>query len=143
MKKKRNHILPESGISKAFRIMKMFFIFSFVTLLNVSAGVFSENQKFDISVRNARLTEVFEQIEKKQPKFFRWHVAGDIPDAMYLAMMYRVACRFKRTKFLAFTKRYNLIRELPPEVFARERYFLGNTMRGMLGYLKTRDQGEG
>ena len=65
MKKKRNHILPESGISKAFRIMKMFFIFSFVTLLNVSAGVFSENQKFDISVRNARLTEVFEQIEKK------------------------------------------------------------------------------
>jgi len=57
---------------------------------------------------------VVEQIEKKQPKFFRWHVAGDIPDAMYLAMMYRVACRFKRTKFLAFTKRYNLVRELPP-----------------------------
>jgi glyoxylase-like metal-dependent hydrolase (beta-lactamase superfamily II) len=38
---------------------------------------------------------------------------------------------------------YRLIRELPDEVFARERYFLGNTMRGMLGYLKTRDQGEG
>ena len=34
---------------------------------------------------------------------------------------------------------YRLIRELPPAVFNRERYFLGNTMRGMLGYLKTRD----
>jgi glyoxylase-like metal-dependent hydrolase (beta-lactamase superfamily II) len=32
---------------------------------------------------------------------------------------------------------YRLIRDLPPEVFARERYFLGNTMRGMKGYLNT------
>ena len=32
---------------------------------------------------------------------------------------------------------YRLIHELAPDVFARERYFLGNTMRGMLGYLKS------
>lgn len=32
---------------------------------------------------------------------------------------------------------YRLIRDLPPEVFARERYFLGNTMRGMKGYLNS------
>ncbi|MBN2705022.1 MAG: MBL fold metallo-hydrolase [Deltaproteobacteria bacterium] len=30
---------------------------------------------------------------------------------------------------------YARIRELPPAVYARERYFLGNTMRGMNGYL--------
>jgi glyoxylase-like metal-dependent hydrolase (beta-lactamase superfamily II) len=31
---------------------------------------------------------------------------------------------------------YRNITQLPPDVFARERYFLGNTMRGMLGYLQ-------
>jgi len=65
MKKKRNQVLLRSGMAKAFRIMKIYFIFSFITLLNVSAGVFSQNQKFNISMRNAKLTEVFEQIEKK------------------------------------------------------------------------------
>ncbi|MEA3348802.1 MAG: MBL fold metallo-hydrolase [Pseudomonadota bacterium] len=31
---------------------------------------------------------------------------------------------------------YRRIKELTPDVYARERYFLGNTMRGMSGYLK-------
>ncbi len=35
---------------------------------------------------------------------------------------------------------YRLINELPPAIFARERYFLGNTMRGMLGYLRERER---
>ena len=33
---------------------------------------------------------------------------------------------------------YRRIKELPPDIYARERYFLGNTMRGMSGYLKDR-----
>ncbi len=33
---------------------------------------------------------------------------------------------------------YRRIKQLPPDVFARERYFLKNTMNGMLGYLKNR-----
>ena len=45
--------------------------------------------------------------EKRRPEFFRWQVAGDIPDVNYLRMMIRVACRFPDTKFLAFTKRYD------------------------------------
>ena len=65
MKKKRNQVLPDGRTIKAFRIMKLSFIFSFITLLNVSAGVFSQDQKFNISMRNAKLTDVFEQIEKK------------------------------------------------------------------------------
>ncbi len=32
---------------------------------------------------------------------------------------------------------YRRIKELPPDIYARERYFLGNTMRGMSGYLKS------
>ncbi|MBN2232001.1 MAG: MBL fold metallo-hydrolase [Deltaproteobacteria bacterium] len=35
---------------------------------------------------------------------------------------------------------YRNITQLPPDVYARERYFLGNTMRGMLGYLKDREK---
>lgn len=35
---------------------------------------------------------------------------------------------------------YRRIKQLPPAVFARERYFLKNTMNGMLGYLKNRDK---
>ncbi|MCK5679181.1 MBL fold metallo-hydrolase [bacterium] len=33
---------------------------------------------------------------------------------------------------------YSRIKELDPETYARERYFLGNTMRGMIGYIKSR-----
>ncbi len=37
---------------------------------------------------------------------------------------------------LEHDENYRLIKELPQDVFARERHFLGNTMRGMLGYLQ-------
>jgi glyoxylase-like metal-dependent hydrolase (beta-lactamase superfamily II) len=32
---------------------------------------------------------------------------------------------------------YRRIKELAPDIYARERYFLGNTMRGMSGYLES------
>lgn len=40
------------------------------------------------------------------PEYFRWFVAGDIPDQDFLSMMIRHAREFPNTKFLAFTKRY-------------------------------------
>ncbi len=36
---------------------------------------------------------------------------------------------------------YRRIKELPPDIYARERYFLGNTMRGMKGYLESLKSG--
>jgi hypothetical protein len=33
---------------------------------------------------------------------------------------------------------YARIKELDSETYAREHYFLGNTMRGMIGYLESR-----
>ncbi len=44
----------------------------------------------------------------KGPEFFRFHVAGDIPDQAYLRRMYRLARRFFKTKFLVFTKNHGL-----------------------------------
>ena len=46
---------------------------------------------------------------RKAPKFFRWHVSGDIVSLEYLRMMARVAESFPETKFLAFTKRYDIV----------------------------------
>jgi len=45
-------------------------------------------------------------LSKKEPRFFRWHVAGDILDQRYLDAMKAIALDYPAIKFLAFTKRY-------------------------------------
>ena len=45
-------------------------------------------------------------------RFFRWHVAGDIPGMEYLQMVFRIARELPGTEFLMFTKRYNLVNDL-------------------------------
>lgn len=47
-------------------------------------------------------------LERKRPRFFRWHVAGDILSQDYLAHMVDIARNHPDTKFLAFTKRHDL-----------------------------------
>ena len=44
-------------------------------------------------------------------KFFRWHDSGDIVNEIYLDGMVKVANACKQTKFLAFTKKYELVNE--------------------------------
>lgn len=53
-------------------------------------------------------------------RYFRWHVSGDIPDMNYLEMMVRVAVGLPETKFLCFTKKFELVnawRTLNPDGF--------------------------
>lgn len=52
--------------------------------------------------------DIREYVEEKQPPYFRFHVDGDIPDEDYFHRMIRLADEFPKTKFLAFTKRYEL-----------------------------------
>jgi len=40
--------------------------------------------------------------------FFRWHVAGDVPDQSYLDYMVDIARQLPDTRFLCFTKKYDL-----------------------------------
>ena len=47
-------------------------------------------------------------ISKKKPKYFRWHVAGDIINQNYYDNMVVIAELFPKTKFLVFTKQYLL-----------------------------------
>jgi len=47
-----------------------------------------------------------EECLAKEPEYFRWFVAGDIPDDRFRSMMIRLAVNYPMTKFLAFTKQY-------------------------------------
>lgn len=53
--------------------------------------------------------DIMEQIEAKRPDIFRWHSAGDIPDAEYLKEMFVIAHIFPDTKFMCFTKQYEMV----------------------------------
>lgn len=53
--------------------------------------------------------KISEYLSRHQPALFRWHTAGDIPDSDYLARMFAIAKMYPDTKFLAFTKKYNLM----------------------------------
>lgn len=56
--------------------------------------------------------EIFEEeitLSAFRSRYFRWHSSGDIPDVKYLDMMVRIAQHLPRTRFLAFTKKYELI----------------------------------
>ena len=44
-------------------------------------------------------------------RFFRWHVSGDIPDIDYFRYMCGVARTCENTKFLCFTKKYEIVNE--------------------------------
>ena len=47
-------------------------------------------------------------LSKKNPPYFRFHTDGDIPNIDYFNRMVRLAQEFPRTRFLCFTKRYNM-----------------------------------
>lgn len=44
-------------------------------------------------------------------RVFRWHVSGDIIDRKYFEMMIHVALECDKTKFLAFTKKYEIVNQ--------------------------------
>jgi hypothetical protein len=56
-------------------------------------------------------------LAKYGPKYFRWHVGGDIPDADYLRRMRATARYYPETRFLAFTKHHALDYRNLPENF--------------------------
>ena len=61
--------------------------------------------------RDAYFRKINEWLARHKPEYFRWHAAGDIPDGDYLDRMFSIARFHPGTKFLAFTKRYELVKE--------------------------------
>ena len=50
-----------------------------------------------------------EELSWNTPKYFRWHSAGDIVDIKYLDLMCWLARRHKETRFLCFTKKFEMV----------------------------------
>jgi hypothetical protein len=48
---------------------------------------------------------IADYLTRTAPKYFRWHISGDIPDAGYYQGMLAIALQFPKVRFLAFTKR--------------------------------------
>jgi hypothetical protein len=71
-------------------------------------AAWSHNSHLAHSNREAFFADVESYLAKRMPRFFRWHVAGDILDQSYLGQMKRLARAYPATKFLAFTKRHDL-----------------------------------
>lgn len=79
-------------------------------LVRKAWGINSDQIRED---REQYFNDVAAYLRKKKPAFFRWHVAGDIPDMGYLQSMVTIALAFPETKFLAFTKGHDLLKNLP------------------------------
>lgn len=58
------------------------------------------------------LNQIDKYLEKKSPRFFRIHVAGDFISKEYLQAWSETAKAFPDVKFLAFTKAYHLFQEI-------------------------------
>jgi hypothetical protein len=54
--------------------------------------------------------------KRKTPRFFRWHVSGDIVDEQYFIGMCTTAINCPDTIFLAFTKQYEIVNQFDVEL---------------------------
>lgn len=68
----------------------------------------NENFKEAYNYREYFFSEIMLYLQTKKPKYFRWHVSGDILDQSYLNRMKQIAKSFPNTRFLCFTKMHDL-----------------------------------
>ena len=68
-----------------------------------------------MAIKHPRLLEqkLDEWLTNHQPRFFRIHSAGDFFSVPYARMWVRLAKKHPDTKFLAFTKQWNVVRAVP------------------------------
>jgi ferredoxin len=59
--------------------------------------------------------QIMDYLDRKQPRHFRWHVAGDILNQEYVEKIILIAMAYPNTKFLCFTKRHDLSYRNCPE----------------------------
>ena len=68
-------------------------------------------KNLDIWNEDAEMFKRDVMISAFHSRFFRWHSSGDIPDMNYLDMMVELANELPNTKFLCFTKKFELVNE--------------------------------
>jgi hypothetical protein len=70
-----------------------------------------DNTAFAMNDPQGFMESVLDWLEENKPKFFRWHVSGDIPNKEYQRGMEDMAVCFPETSFLVFTKRTEYVWE--------------------------------
>lgn len=75
---------------------------------NVRAA-WENNWRMVVTDRSEYFRQISDAIRAKPPELFRWHVAGDIVDGDYLTGMLSLAREFPGVRFLAFSKKAELI----------------------------------
>lgn len=73
----------------------------------------SENYTFYRNYPREYFNDILRQIKSNmiEYRYFRWHVGGDIVDSNYLIGMVWIARQLPRTRFLCFTKKFQLVND--------------------------------
>ncbi|TAJ11519.1 SusC/RagA family TonB-linked outer membrane protein [Marinilabiliaceae bacterium JC017] len=74
--------------TKTLRIMKLAFILFFVSFMQLSASVYSQKKKFNISLNNAKLEDVLSEIEKESNISF-YYKSDDIDQSKVYSVNYK------------------------------------------------------
>lgn len=85
----------------------------FYKLRNACKNAWDQNLALATHNRDGYFDYIRATVVLGQPDLFRWHVSGDIPDADYLTRMVAVAKACPKTRFLCFTKQYELVMAQP------------------------------
>jgi len=72
------------------------------------AASYAANLEFFNADRDAFFGQLARFLERRTPRFFRFHVSGDVIDADHMRRMLDTARTFPDVRFLAFSKRFEL-----------------------------------
>ena len=85
-------------------------------------AAYDNNYKMATTSHYKYFKEIQEYVSKRSPNYFRWHVSGDILNQEYFNDMVQIAEEYPNTKFLCFTKMYDIVnfylkeQTLPPNL---------------------------
>ena len=71
-------------------------------------NAWDNNLKELLKNRDNYFSNIRRYLLKKIPTYFRWHISGDIIDQDYFNQMNQIATDYYYTRFLVFTKQYEL-----------------------------------
>lgn len=124
-------LLPGAGCPNGKACYKDCYARKFALMYKGCREAWSGNLKLWKKSPVKYMNAVSEFLKERQPKFFRWHVAGDIQNQEYLNSMVDIAMEFGDTRFLAFTKMWGL-RYVVGSLFAPNLRIVGSRWPGSL-----------
>lgn len=75
-----------------------------------------DNQKLWEQNPESYFKQLRTYLGQNKPELFRLHVAGDIPSFMYWIEMQDIAFEFRETRFLCYTKNYEVLEGADPKL---------------------------